>query len=62
MQHLEQSAPLMARLKTVLQMLFSLPGEILDEVIEENNREDAEFLERLQHATCHQQANETAEG
>jgi hypothetical protein len=38
-----------------------MPADILDEVIEENNRDDEEFLERLQHATGHQQANETTE-
>lgn len=37
----------MLRLKTVLQMLFSLPGEILDEVILENVEEEQELLDRL---------------
>lgn len=39
-----------------------MPADILDEVIEDNNREDEDFLTRLQNATGHQHANETAEG
>lgn len=39
-----------------------MPADILDEVIEENNREDEAFLSRLQNATGHSQANETAKG
>lgn len=59
MQHLEHSEPLKTRLTKVLQMLFSLPGDILDDVIDDNNREDQELLDRLQHAAPQSQANET---
>lgn len=44
--------PLREKIKTLLQVLFSLPGEILEEVVDENIQEE------LQHTTP-QQANET---
>lgn len=53
--------PLRQKLITLLQVLFSMPGEILEEVIDENNREDQEFLERLRQNATGQPANhETA--
>jgi hypothetical protein len=50
----------MTRLKTALQMLFSLPGEILDEVILENAEEEQGLMEQLNTAASQRTKHQTA--
>lgn len=52
--------PLRQKLVTLLRVLFSLPGDVLDEVIDENNAEDAAFLDRLRQNAAAQTNHETA--
>lgn len=53
--------PFRDRLVTFMRLLFAMPGEILDEIIDENAQEDAELLETLQHAARQTNGQQEAE-